>query len=496
MGYDKNSPAYLVYHPDTGKIMKYRLVHFVRHTVEQGTQTDISDCDDLDRYIRPSEIAADSSVKQSDAIPTKCETLDDTPPDDVTFEEEVLEKECQNNVGDNEVIENHSQTRWYPQRESKAPAYFGMKHSAKTSADYCQKSCSIPQCYNEAVNSPQAEGWKQAMKEEIDSLKENDTFELTVLPQGKNSVGGKWVYTKKESPEGDEILKARYVAKGYSQVEGIDYHETFAPTADITSVRALMQLAAQNDLIVHQMDVKSAYLYAPIDHEIYINQPEGFEEGSENGEEMVYKLKKSLYGLKQSGRNWNKMLNDHLESDGFVKNLVDQCVYRKQIGLDTLIVIVWVDDLIIACSDMQVMNQFKESMKAKFKMKDLGPISCFLGIRFKQTDDMITISQKDYILKLLDRFGMTDCKTRVTPSEQNLECNSEAVLDVTRYREIVGSLIYAMTCTRPDISWIVSKLSSKLSNPDVGDMVAAKHVLRYLKGTIDYKLCFRKCEMV
>lgn len=136
------------------------------------------------------------------------------------------------------------------------------------------------------------------MEEEINSLKENETFELATLPEGRTTVGGKWVYTVKENDQG-KIFKARFVAKGYSQTEGLDYHETFAPTANITSVRALMQIAAQNDFVVHQMDVKTAYLHAPLEEEIFMDQPEGFEQtGSEK--KLVYKLKKSLYGLKQS----------------------------------------------------------------------------------------------------------------------------------------------------------------------------------------------------
>ena len=176
--------------------------------------------------------------------------------------------------------------------------------------DCCYRVCGVPQTYAEAMNSPRATEWRQAMEEEMKSLKENDTFELTTLPMGKNPVGGKWVYTIKENAEGSETLKARYVAKGYSQVEGIDYQETFAPTANIASVRVLMQLAAQYNLTVHQMDVTTAYLHAPIDQEIFMDQPEGFATMSEDGERLVYKLRKSLYGLKQSGRNWNKVLHE------------------------------------------------------------------------------------------------------------------------------------------------------------------------------------------
>lgn len=252
-----------------------------------------------------------------------------------------------------------------------------------------------------------------------------------------------------------------------------------------------MQLAAQYNLTVHQVDVKTAYLHAPIDHEIFMEQPEGFVRMSESGEKMVYKLKKSLYGLKQSGRNWNKTLNEYLVGTGFEKKPVDHCVYNKKVDENIIIVITWVDDLIIASDSIDLIAQFKESMKCQIRMKDLGRISYFLGIDFNQSCGVIKMNQKRYIL---DRFGMKDCKSRTTPCEQDLGGNHSEIADSKRYREIVGRLIYAMTCTRPDISWIVSKLSQKLSCPSVEDMTAAKHVLRYLKGTINYELCFKKCE--
>ena len=154
--------------------------------------------------------------------------------------------------------------------------------------------------------------WQEAMENEMKSLTENNTFTVTQLPEGRTSVGGRWVYSVKLGPDAIEKFKARYVAKGYNQVQGLDYHETFAPTARITSLRMLLQIAVQYDLIVHQMDVKTAYLNAPIDCEIYVNQPEGFEIESPDGERLVCKLYKSLYGLKQSGRNWNNFLHTFL----------------------------------------------------------------------------------------------------------------------------------------------------------------------------------------
>ncbi|RXN12697.1 Retrovirus-related Pol poly from transposon TNT 1-94 [Labeo rohita] len=201
------------------------------------------------------------------------------------------------------------QSARYPKRERRPPQYYtdydyeikGVEDQALTNIDYYYRvACDVPQTLKETLSSSKSEQWVKAMKEEMDSLIENNTFTLTTLPEGKNAVGGRWVYTIKENP--DEIIyKARYVAKGYSQVPGIDYNETFSPTADMTSVRVLMQLAAQYDLELHQMDVKTAYLHAPIDCEMYMEQPEGFEVKLKTGEKLVCKLNKSLYGLKLSG---------------------------------------------------------------------------------------------------------------------------------------------------------------------------------------------------
>ena len=161
------------------------------------------------------------------------------------------------------------------------------------------------------------------------------------------------MYTIKEGSDGAKTYKARYVAKGYSQVRGVDYQETFAPTANLTSVRALLQIAAQHDLILHQMDVKTAFLNAPIDFEIYMDQAEGFKAPSSSNGRLAYKLNKSLYGLKQSGRNWNNVLHCFLLDNQFVQSPIDNCMYTiKQFGSKMVVILVWVDDIIIAASGM------------------------------------------------------------------------------------------------------------------------------------------------
>ena len=468
VGYDGRSPAYLVYFPDNGKVIRCRVVHFVSKKttdcVEQETQTDSLDDEFLVK--RP-------LVEQVPEERSECKPQNQALPD-----------------GQNER---------YPKRDRKPPSYLSdyetkVDDKIMMNVDFCYKFSGFPQTYKEAIESSESDHWKEAMNDEIESLKENGTYTLTALPEGRQVVGGKWVYTVKESANGSKSYKARYVAKGYSQREGLDYHETFAPTANLTSLRVLMQLAAQHDIILHQMDVKTAYLNAPIDCEIYMEQPEGFEVKAENEQNLVCRLKKSLYGLKQSGRNWNQMLHKFLKQNGFVESTVESCLYTKQNEKDIVVILVWVDDFIVGANNNKLLCETKQLFSDRFKMKDMGRLSYFLGIDFEQGHGYVKMNQKRYIEKLLEKYGMSDCKPRSTPCEQKLEWGESEPTDPRTYREIVGSLIYLMVCTRPDISWVITRLSQFLSKPLQCHMVSVKHVLRYLKGTAHYELCYRKNE--
>ena len=205
--------------------------------------------------------------------------------------------------------------------------------------------------------------------------------------------------------------------------------------------------------------------------------------------------KKSLYGLKQSGRNWNNLLHTYLIQEGFSQSMTDPCVYTRN-NEDTMVVLlIWVDDIVIAASDHVVLTDVKNVLKTRFNMTDLGQLSWFLGIQFKFEDGSIKMNQSRYLEKILSKYDMGNCKPRSTPSEQNLKFSEDnEVVDVTKYREKVGSLVYAMTCTRPDLSWIVTKLSQYLDKPTVEHHTCVKHVLRYIKGTLDYELCFQKSD--
>ena len=191
--------------------------------------------------------------------------------------------------------------RRYPVRQRRKPLHFD--DYVMNNVDICYKAA--PRTYNEAMKSSCSEEWKKAMEAEMNSLKENDTFEIVRLPKDKKPVGGRWVYALKEALDGSDVFKARFVAKGFSQTYGIDYFSTFAPTTRMSTIRMVIQIAVNCDYLIHQMDVKSAYRNAPIDCDIFMEQPKGYEEFSPDGQKLVYKLRKSLYGLKQSASNWS-----------------------------------------------------------------------------------------------------------------------------------------------------------------------------------------------
>ena len=369
---------------------------------------------------------------------------------------------------------------------------------ANFTIDYCYKVRDVPKSYIEAIASPDSDRWKLAMEEEITALRENDTFVLTTLPEGQAVIGGRWVYAIKEDLNNGEKFKARFVAKGYSQIENVNYTETFSPTARITSVRMLVQLAVENQYIIHQMDVKTAYLNAEIDCDLYVEQPRGFVETNSRREKLVWRLKKALYGLKQSGRIWNNVLHEFLSSEQFNQSLCENCVYiRNYNGLMTTI-IVWVDDLIICAPNLTLVNDVKCALSNRFRMKDLGQLKWFLGIEFRFKENCTEMNQSSYLDKILKKFGMSDCNPKSVPcdcgSGKFNDSESSKLTDPKLYREIVGSLIYLMTCTKPDICYAVTKLSQKLSEPTVADLNMSKFTLKYLKGSKNYGLKFMKSK--
>ena len=350
-----------------------------------------------------------------------------------------------------------------------------------------------PTTYAEAISRSDSKQWEQAARTEYDSLITNKTWKLVDLPPGRKAIGCKWVFKIKYDSSGKlERYKARLVAKGYSQTQGIDYNETFAPVAKFNSIRTLIALAAEHDLELHQMDVKTAFLNGHLDEEIYMEQPEGF--SKKNQEHKVCKLSKSLYGLKQAGRSWYQMIDANLTDLGFERTSADVCIYHFQKDGVLMVVALYVDDLLLLSNNLGALDDLKKKLGKRFDMKDLGPAQFILGIQIRRNrvKKVISISQEQYIDNILKRFGMEDCKPIATPLDANTKFSStmspssdKDFLEMKEipYQQAIGSLMYAMLGTRPDIAFAVGALSRFSSNPGMHHWQGVKRIFRYLKGT-------------
>jgi hypothetical protein len=252
--------------------------------------------------------------------------------------------------------------------------------------------------------------------------------------------------------------------------------------ARYTSIKTIIALAAKMKWKLHQMDVKTVFLNGVIEEEVYIEQPQGFE--VEDRKSHVCRLKKALYGLKQAPRAWYGRIDSFLTSLGFTKRKADSNLYFK-------ILLLYVDDLFLT-GEEKLIAECKQRLAAEFEMKDLGLMHYFLGLEVWQSPERIFLNQGKYTVEILKRFDMLECKSMYTPTEAKLKLlvdTSSNLIDATLYRQIIGSLMY-LTNTRPDICFAVNTLSQFLVEPRRVHLVAAKHVMRYLKGTVDYGLSY------
>jgi hypothetical protein len=294
------------------------------------------------------------------------------------------------------------------------------------------------------------------------------------------------VFKKKLRPGGTiERYKARLVIKGYSQKEGDDFFDTYSHVARLTIIRVLLSLVASHGLLVHQMDVKTSFLNGELDEEIYMEQTAGFVANGQEG--MVCKLLKSLYGLKQAPKQWHEKFDRTLTSVGFVVNKADKCVYYRYGGGEGVILCLYVDEILILRTSLDVIKDTKDFLSNNFEMKDLGESDVILNIKLLRAGDGgVTLVQSHYVEKVLSRFGYSECEPAPTPYDpiKLLKKNQRISRDKLRYSQIIGSLMYLASATRPDISFAVSKLSRFVSNPRDNHWHALERVLRYLKGTM------------
>ena len=351
-----------------------------------------------------------------------------------------------------------------------------------------------PASYVKALSSPESSHWISAMEEEIASQEANESWEVVDRPSGVRLLDTKWVYKFKLNDDGTiNRYKARLVIRGYLQEEGVDYFQTFASVIRYESIRLLLNIAASQKYYIEQFDVKTAFLHGELKEEIYVKVPKGY---SVNGNDKVLKLRKSIYGLKQSPRCWNDKLTECLNELGLHAAKNEPCVFIGKMGGHTVIVAIYVDDGLIMSSATECVQRLRESIAKKFEITS-GKPTTYVGLEINRSGDTgpIRISQKRYVQNLLTKFNMQDCNPASVPLQRYTDLvPTDIIDDQFPFRQLIGSLIFLAKCSRPDISFAVSKLAQYMSGFNESHWKAAKHVLRYLKGTMDMGITYFPSE--
>ena len=358
-----------------------------------------------------------------------------------------------------------------------------------------------PKTYREALQRPDRDKWDAAIQDEYKSWKKNAVSEEAILPEGRKAIDTKLVFkTKRDALMRILRYKVRGVARGFKQIEGVDYFETFSPTVGMKPIKLLFALAAKYGWEIKQMDFETAFLNALLEEEIYIKPPPGYV--MENPACTVLRLRKALYGLKQASRGWWKTLDAFLRSLGYQRSDIDECLYFKDVNGKRIYLAVYVDDILIVYPK-EIESAWladKAKIAAEFAIQDLDECQWILNMEVTRDRERgtITISQQSYLERVLKRFNMQDCTPVHTPYNSddltmppnNNLFKSDALneKDHEEYRSIVGSLLYAANITRIDLSYIVGVLARYVSKPLDYHLDAARHVLRYVRGSVDVKL--------
>ncbi|KAG8480454.1 hypothetical protein CXB51_024676 [Gossypium anomalum] len=341
----------------------------------------------------------------------------------------------------------------------------------------------------------QSAAWTAAAKAEYGALISNHTWDLVPLPAGHRAVGCKWIFKVKRNADGSVArYKGRLVVKGYLQEAGVDFYETFSPVVKPTTVRVMLALAVSRGWSLRQVDVNNAFLNGDLHEEIYMTQPPGFEQHNGGGEPLVCRLRKALYGLKQAPRAWFHKLKDFLLNTRFVASKADSSLFIRQTGTQFLYVLVYVDDIIVTGTDSSDIEGFIKTLYDTFSLKDLGQLSYFLGIEVTRTSRGVFLSQKKYILNLIQRASMAKSKPSPTPMVTSCKLSAHEgtpIEDERLFRSVVGALQYVVI-TRPDIAFSVNKACQFMHRPLDTHYKAVKRILRYLQGTLDFGLCFTR----
>lgn len=352
-----------------------------------------------------------------------------------------------------------------------------------------------PETIEEALTLPEASHWIAATDDEILSMLQHDAWTLVPLdsiPTGRNVVGCRWVFKVKYLPSGEiERFKARLVAQGFTQREGEDYFDTYAPTVKHVTLRILLALAVDFDLEVHQLDIKTAFLNGDLEEEIFMKQPPGYQ--LSEYPDQVCRLNRSIYGLKQSPRAWRQKMASTLAELGFVPCNSDPGLFVNKSSDWFLVILLYVDDLLIFGQRIEDIVKIKRSLCRAYELTDKGEISFFLGMKFERDRERGTlfIHQRVLAMEIVSLMGQEDCKSQPTPLAAGTSLVKSQVRQSNKtFHSIIGKLLYLVVGTRPDLAYAISHLSRFLAYCDQSHMNALKHIIQYLKGTMDCGILF------
>ncbi|KAK1627137.1 hypothetical protein QYE76_001452 [Lolium multiflorum] len=458
IGYPKETIGYTFYHRSEGKIFVAKNGSFLEKEFLTKEVTG--------RKVELDEVDEPSLIDQSSAVP------EEVPVQPAPIGEEA-------NDDDHETSNEEATEPRRSTRERTTPDWYDPCLNVMIVDDNDED----PATYEEAMMSPDSNKWQEAMKSEMGSMYDNKVWTLVDLPDSRKAVENKWIFKRKTDADGNiTVYKARLVAKGFRQIQGVDYDETFSPVAKLKS-----------------MDVKTAFLNGDIEEELYMVQPKGFVD-PENANK-VCKLQRSIYGLKQASRSWNLRFDRVIKDFGFIRTHGEACIYKKVSGSSVAFLILYVDDILLIGNDIELLSSIKGYLNKSFSMKDLGEAAYILGIKIyrDRSRRLIGLSQSTYLDKILKKFRMDESKKGFLPmlpgkvlskTQGPATADERERMSKIPYASAVGSIMYAMLCTRPDIAHAVSLTSRYQSDPGMEHWTAVKNILKYLKRTKDMFLCY------
>lgn len=492
VGYSDNVKGYRIYNPVNNKVTTSRDVIIQEKPQRQETVTvSLESTDSVGELVEESVVKLEpvnkSSSSESDYLDVEDESLES----EAYGENLNMEQTSSAPQSTEEALDTPHAGSTTPvpevteKRQRRKPDRYGFANMC------CTATGEDGLTYAEAISGPERLMWLQAMTEELQSFQDNQAWEVVDTPSNASVVQCKWVFKKKTDSDNKVVYRARLVAKGFTQKAGIDYQETFSPVIRHSTLRLLFAISVQLGMDITHLDVKTAFLNGHLKESIFMHLPEGFPMNSSN---KVLKLRKAVYGLKQSSLAWYNKVEEILCKSGFKKCKLEPCVFvNNHSDNKKTIVGLYVDDFLVFSNCKSESDNLIDILSKKFKVKNLGRVRNYLGMRVDKSTNVVTLDQERYIDQLLEKFDMSECHAVETPIECKLNVNKSNVCEERLpFQKLIGSLMYLAVLTRPDIAYSVSYLSQFNNCYSYVHWNYAKRILKYLSQTKTYCLKYSK----